>query len=90
MGSAVKLANDEGIRFFAVVDALDEAVAARPDLLASPVGFIVGALVSAANSDSDAAWDQIAGLSDLSAYFVRYVRTGEGSTDAIIGSLLPS
>lgn len=76
-------------RFRSVVSALDEAVAARPDLLSSPVGFVVGALVSAGNSDADSAWLQLAGLGDLLAYLVTHVRTGEGDPAVIVAALVP-
>lgn len=83
------LSTDEAARFRAVVNALDEAVAARPDMLASPVGFVVGAMVSAANSDAEAAWSQLAGLGDLLAYLVMHVRTGEGTAAEIVAALVP-
>lgn len=84
------LSTDERARLAGVVAALDDAVAARPDLLASPVGFVIGALVSAANSDADAAWAQLAGLGDLLAYLVAYVRDGAGDPAVIVAVLVPA
>jgi hypothetical protein len=84
------LAPVEAARFRAVVDALDQAVAERPDVLASPVGFVLGALVSAANSDAPAAWAQIAGFADVLVYVTVHVRTGQGSPAAIVAALLPA
>ena len=84
------LSIEERARFLAVVTALDDAVAARPDLLASPVGFVLGALVSAANSDADMAWGQIAGMGDILAYLVMHVRTGDGTPGAIVDALVPA
>lgn len=81
---------EEAARFRAIVDALDEAVAARPDILASPVGFVVGALVSAANSDPDAAYRQIAGFADILAYVTVHVRTGQGSPADLVAALVPA
>ena len=83
------LSIDERARFAAVIAALDNAVAARPDMLASPVGFVVGAMVSAGTSDPDAAWTQLAGLGDLLGYLTVHVRTGEGDAGAIVASLVP-
>lgn len=81
---------EERERFTSVVRAIDEAVSVRPDILASPVGFVVGALVSAASSDTDGAWSQLAGLGDVLAYLATYVRTGEGSPDAIVAVFVPA
>lgn len=80
---------EEHARFMAVVNAIDEAVAARPDILSSPVGFVVGALVSAATSDAEAAWAQLSGLGDVLAYMAHHVRTGEGDPAAIVGAFVP-
>ena len=90
MTAETKLTSQERDRLAGVVSSLDEAVAARPDLLMSPVGFVVGALVQAANSDADAAWRQLAGLGDLLAYLVLYVRSGEGEPGVIVASLVPA
>jgi hypothetical protein len=83
------LSTDERERFANVVRELDEAVAARPDILGSPVGFVLGALVSAANSDAEAAWAQIAGMGDILAYLAVHVRTGQGSAGELVAALVP-
>jgi len=80
---------DERTRFLATVDAIDAAAAARPDILASPVGFVLGALVSAARSDPEGTWRQVAGFADVLAYLVTHVQTGQGTPDALIAALLP-
>ena len=78
-------------RFGEVIEALDRAVADRPDLLASPVGFVIGALVGAGRSDPADAWRQLAGFADVLAYVVMYVRGHPDATvDAIVASLIPT
>lgn len=88
-GATSILTEPERARLAAVVAALDEAIAARPDLLASPIAFVIGALVQAANSDPDSAWSQLAGLGDLLAYLVTHVRTGDGDPAVIVAALVP-
>jgi hypothetical protein len=80
---------DELARFRAMIEAMDTAVAARPDLLASPAGFILGALVGAGTHDPVDAWRQLAGFADVLAYIVVHVRTGEGDPAVIVRSFLP-
>ena len=83
------MTDDERARFAALIDALDAGVAARPDILASPAGFVIGALVGAGRSDPVDAWRQLAGFADLLAYIVVHVRTGEGSPDDVVAAFLP-
>lgn len=80
---------EELARWQAFIGAVDAAVAARPDLLSSPIGFVLGALVSAGTSQPESAWVQVAGLADLLAYLVVHVRTGEGDAEAVVAALLP-
>jgi hypothetical protein len=79
----------ERARFLALIDELDAGVAARPDILASPVGFVLGALVGAGRTDPADAWRQLAGFADVLAYIVMHVRTGEGTAAAVLAAFLP-
>lgn len=81
---------DERARFAAVVDALDAAVALRPDLLASPAGFVLGALVGAGRSDAEGTWSQVAGFADVLAYLVVYVREGRGDPADLVAAVVPA
>lgn len=77
-------------RFATMIDALDLRVASRPDILESPAGFVIGALVGAGRHDPADAWQQLAGFADLLAYIVMYVRGTDGATvDAILDSMFP-
>lgn len=81
---------EERARFVELIDQLDIAVASRPDLLGSPVGFVVGALVGAGRQDPADAWRQLAGFADLLAYVVMFVRGHpDASAEAVIGALIP-
>lgn len=84
------MTDDERARFLDLVAAIDEAVAARPDILASPVGFVVGAIVSAANADAEGSWRQLSGLGDVLSYLAHYVRTGEGDPHAVVLAFVPA
>ena len=83
------MTDEERARLAQLVDALDRAVAARPDVLGSPVGFVVGALVGAAQADPESAFAQLAGFADMLAYIVMYVRGEGGDPEAVIAALLP-
>ena len=86
----VGMSADERARFLAVVDALDAAFAERPDLLASPVGFVAGALVGAGRSDPEDAWRQISGFADMLAYLSMYVRGNPDATvEGFVNALIP-
>jgi len=84
------MTDTERARFVALIDTLDAGVAARPDILASPVGFVLGALVGAGRSDPGDAWRQLAGFADVLAYVVVHVRTGEGTPDAVLAAFMPT
>jgi hypothetical protein len=85
------MSGDQLARFETMIDAIDRAVADRPDVLASPVGFVVGALVGAGRSDPEDAWRQLAGFADVLAYVVMFVDGHpEASLDALVASLLPA
>lgn len=78
-------------RFAAVIEAIDVAAAARPDIIASPMGFVVGALIGAGRSDLAGTYDQLAGFADVLAYVVAYVNGHpEASLDRIVASILPA
>jgi len=88
--AVVGMSDAERARFLAMIDALDAAFADRPDLLASPVGFVAGALVGAGRSDPDDAWRQISGFADMLAYLSMYVRGQNGATvEGFVAALLP-
>lgn len=81
---------EEAERFARLIEALDIRVAARPDILASPAGFVLGALIGAGRSDPTSAFVQIGGLADVLSYIVLYVRAQNGATlDPILDALVP-
>ena len=80
---------DELARFRALVDELDAGVAARPDILASPAGFVIGAMVGAGRHYPEDAWRQLAGFADVLAYIVVHVRTGQGDPAAVVAAFMP-
>ena len=89
-GEVAGLSDAERGRFLAVSDGLDSAIADRPDLLASPVGFVVGALVGAGRSDPVDAWRQLSGFADVLAYLTMYVRGHPDATvEGLIAALIP-
>jgi hypothetical protein len=81
----------EAERFAGLVDELDIAVAGRPDIIASPAGFVVGALVGAGRSDVEGTYRQLVGFGDVLTYVRRYVEGDpEATIEAIIGAILPA
>ena len=84
------MTDDERARFLAFIDALAVRVASRPDILASPAGFFMGALVGAGRSDPADAWRPITGLADGLAYIGLPSRDGAVDPAAILRSLIPA
>lgn len=79
------LGDAERARLAALVEALDLRVASRPDIIASPAGFILGALIGACRTDPDDAWGQFSGFADVLVYLVGWVK---GQSDVELEPLL--
>ncbi len=83
------MTEEERARMAQLADSLDAAIAARPDLLASPIGFIAGAFLAAHRSAPDAFWAQVLAMQALLTGAVAFVAAGVGDPAGIIGALVP-